>query len=303
MRLKRLFKTNDYSLKKLSGWGILFQYRSWIFLAYSLLLILSIWGMVQLKPTYDLFSFLPKSVESMKGISIIRSNQGYSDSLWLMLPAKPKSDTILLKETLLNIPNVAEITWIDSLQNPAYSDTFLADEVRETFLSGDKTILEIKLTTLMSNQEKGETIQRIQSLIPVSADLGGEAVIIESLRRTTDRESKYYTMLAIISIALLLSLLLRSWKKPLLVLASMGCTILMTMGSAYYSGTISFLTKSITPSILLGITMDYALFLIHRMEEELPRHLEKKDAIVAAVRKSFLPIAASALTTFAGLIS
>jgi hypothetical protein len=303
MCLKRLFKTNDYSIKKPSGWGILFQYRSWIFLMYGLVLILSLWGMLQLKPTYDLFSFLPKSVESMKGISIIRSNQGYSDSLWLMLPAKPKSDTLLLKETLSNIPNVAEITWIDSLQNPAYPDPFLPDEARETFLSGDKTILEIKLTALMSNQEKGETIQRIQSMIPPSADLGGEAVIMESLRRTTNRESKYYTMLAIISIAVLLSLLLRSWKKPLLVLTSMGCTILMTMGGAYYSGTISFLTKSITPSILLGITMDYALFLIHRMEEELPRHLEKRDAIVAAVRKSFLPIAASALTTFAGLIS
>lgn len=303
MCLKRLFKTNVYSFYKLRSWELLFRYRPWILLFYGVLLLISIWGMLRLKPTYDLFAFLPKSTESMKGIAIIRSNQYFSDSLWLMLSAKPKSDVIRLKESLQQLPCVAEIAWIDSIQNPAYPDSFLPEEAKETFLSNEKTMMEIKLAAMTSSQEKEATIRKIQAIIPKTADLGGEAVIIESLRRTTDRESKFYTLLAIVSITVLLSLLLRSWKKPLLVLSSMGCTILITMGSAYYSGTISFLTKSITPSILLGITMDYALFLIHRVEEELPLHPEKKQAIITAVRKSFLPIAASALTTFAGLIS
>lgn len=303
MRLKQLFKTCVYSLHRYCRWDFLFTYRWWVLLAYGILLLVSVVSMLQVKPTYDLFAFLPSSSESMKGMSIIRSGQGYSESLWLMLPVKPKTDMIHLKEKLQQIPYVAEITWIDSIQNPAYPELFLPKEAKETFISGTKTMMEIRLTAMISSREKEKTIRMIHESIPDTADLGGEAVIMESLRRTTDRESKFYTLLAIISIAALLSLILRSWKKPILILISMGTTILMTMGSAYFSDTVSFLTKSITPSILLGITLDYALFLIHRFEEELKSNQEKKQAILAAVRKSFLPIAASAFTTFAGFIS
>ena len=53
-------------------------------------------------------------------------------------------------------------------------------------------------------------------------------------------------------------LFLDNWIIPLIFLASIGMAILLNMGTNYFLGEISYLTKALSAVLQLAVTMDYS---------------------------------------------
>ncbi|MBR3737631.1 MAG: MMPL family transporter, partial [Eubacterium sp.] len=93
------------------------------------------------------------------------------------------------------------------------------------------------------------------------------------------------------------------WLEPILYLAAIGISVLINMGSNIIFDDISYLTFAISPILQMAVSLDYAIFLLHRFEYYRPREESDEAAMVKAMRVSFKSIIASAATTAFGFMA
>lgn len=98
-------------------------------------------------------------------------------------------------------------------------------------------------------------------------------------------------------------LLLDSWLAPFVFLASMGMTILMNLGSNYFLGEISYITKALAAVLQLAVTMDYSIFLWHSYCEQLTTQEDHQTAMAEAVARTITSVTGSSITTIAGFVA
>ncbi len=150
-------------------------------------------------------------------------------------------------------------------------------------------------------------------------DLDRQLEIVEGLKNTlADYDSYFYSdsiddgserldneinvimILSIIIIILVLLLTSESFMEVPIFLAVLGISVLLNMGSNYFMGEISFITKSIAAVLQLALGIDYSIILSNRFTEEKRIH-ESREAIIIALSKGVIEISSSSLTTVAGL--
>ena len=57
------------------------------------------------------------------------------------------------------------------------------------------------------------------------------------------------------------------WLVPFVFLAGIGISILINLGSNYFLGEISYITKALSAVLQLAVTMDYSIFLWNTYNE------------------------------------
>src|SRR5699024_11892619 len=68
-------------------------------------------------------------------------------------------------------------------------------------------------------------------------------------------------------------------------------------------GEISFISQSVAPILQLAVSLDYAIFLLHRFQDFRQETDDPTEAMKRAIKKSFPAITASAATTFFGFMA
>jgi len=94
-----------------------------------------------------------------------------------------------------------------------------------------------------------------------------------------------------------------SFLLPLIFLACIGVSVLWNMGTNYFMGEISYITKAVAAVLQLGVTLDYSIFLWHSYKEQKALTEDKDEAMVNAIHQTFTSILGSSLTTIAGFVS
>lgn len=98
-------------------------------------------------------------------------------------------------------------------------------------------------------------------------------------------------------------LLLDSWLVPLIFLASIGICIVINLGTNYFLGEISYITKALSAVLQLAVTMDYSIFLWHSYNEQREMADDPYQAMVHAIHDTLSSVIGSAATTIAGFIA
>ena len=98
-------------------------------------------------------------------------------------------------------------------------------------------------------------------------------------------------------------LLLDGWLVPFVFLASIGICILFNLGSNFFFGEISYITKALSAVLQLAVTMDYSIFLWHSYNEQLEHTDDHKEAMATAIHETFASVIGSSVTTVAGFIA
>lgn len=279
----------------------LLQKRKAIYFLYSLMTIMMLFSMLTGRTSFDVFEFLPSSASSIQGSNILRQSGRSVSSLWLMMPREDLDKVEEIKTRIEKLPEIKQVLWISNWGN-AYQASFMHQKALSTaYFSKDQTLMEIQFSPNVSREEQYQSIEVIHSIIPPEAVLGGEALILAELKKLMSFQPRYYLLIAILSIFLILLFYFRSWKKPIVILLGMGVSIIWALGLASLWQSMSTITRAVTPAILLGITLDYSLFFIHRLEESKNSPLPFEEIIVTALQKTFKPVLISALTTLTGL--
>lgn len=279
------------------------KHRKLVLIIATLLLLPSLYGMAKTKINYDILTYLPKNLESVKGQEILDDVFDSSATGMLIIENMESKDVLKVKEKVAEVEGVEDVTWVDDFLDISIPKEILPDELQEMFYRENSTLLMIKFENDSSSPMTQEAIGDIRSILNKQSFLSGMAAVLKDTKDLADRQTPIYVTLAVVLATIILMLTLESTIMPFIILISIGYAILYNFGTNIIFGGISYITQSLAAVLQLGVTLDYSIFLLHRYEEECRSSDNKEEAMGNAIAKTASSIAGSSLTTIAGFLA
>lgn len=268
-----------------------------------MLLIPAVYGMVNTRINYDLLTYLPAGLNSVKGQAILEKDFRVAGNAFLMIEGQDDWQVRHLKKEIEKVSGVEKVIWVDQWADITIPRDFVPDQVIDQFYKGDGTLMQIQFEGGAGDEKTVAAIKNIEKLMDRNAYLGGTSAIIADLRTLIDHERVLYLIIAVALIFAVLALTMSSTIVPVLFLLSIGAAVMYNLGTNLALGQISYVTSAIAAVLQLGVTMDFSIFLMHRYLEEKRKSLNKEEAMATAIEKTFIAIGASSLTAIAGFLS
>lgn len=268
------------------------------------LLIPSAIGYINTRVNYDVLSYLPKDIETMKGQDILAEDFGTGAFSMCVVEGMELKDVARLKEKIEAVDHVREVIWYDSFADLSIPVDILPDELKDAFINGDATMMVVLFDTTMSSDETMEAITQIRKVTDRQAFISGMSAVVTDTRDLSDSETPIYVAIAVALSALVLSITMDSFLVPVFFLLSIGMAVVYNLGSNIFLGQISYITKALAAVLQLGVTMDYSIFLWHSYKEQQEiTGGDKKEAMAGAITATFTSVIGSSVTTVAGFIA
>ena len=282
---------------------VIVKARVLILIVATLLLIPSAVGYLKTRVNYDILSYLPKDIETMKGQDILEDEFGTGAFSMVVVEDMPLKDVAKLKEKISEVDHVKTVIWYDSVADLSVPVEILPDDIREAFINGDATMMMVMFDTTMSSDETMEAIGKMREVTNDQCLISGMSAIVTDTKNLADKEEPIYVLIAVVLSAVVLSLTMDSFLIPVFFLASIGMAILYNMGTNIFMGQVSYVTKALAAVLQLGVTMDYSIFLWHSYQENRDKTEDKEDAMANAIAETFSSVVGSSITTVAGFIA
>lgn len=265
-----------------------------------ILLIPSIIGYFNTRINYDILSYLPKDIETMKGQDIMVDQFG-TGGFSLIVTELPDKDITKLKEKIENVDGVNKV--ICPIIDESIPLELLPNNLYNSLKNGDSTLLAVTFSETMSEDSTLSAIEQIRSLSDKQCFLSGMSAVILDTRNLSEKETPIYVLIAVICSVIILMLTMDSFLIPILFLLSIGMSIVYNLGTNFAFGEISFVTKALAAVLQLGVTMDYFIFLWHSYEEEKGKFSNKDIAMQHAISNTITSVTGSSITTISGFIA
>lgn len=285
------------------GKGVV-KFRVPIFILSLLLLIPAVIGYLNTGINYDLLSYLPGDIETMKGQDILVDEFGTGAFSFYIVENKSNKEVSQLKEKIEAVPHVEKVLWYDSLADLSVPMSVIPDDIYKVFNSETCTMMAIIFDDTTSSPGTMEAITTIRELSDEDCYLSGMSPVVADTKIISETETPVYVAIAAVLSAIVLSLTMDSFLVPLLFLLTIGMSIVYNLGSNVFMGEISYITQALAAVLQLGVTMDYAIFLWHSYEEQKERFDgDKTRAMSHAIKATISSVVGSSITTVAGFIA
>jgi uncharacterized protein len=276
--------------------------RKLIIFLYLIILIPAVIGYMATGVNYDILSYMPEELNSRQGEQILEDEFNLSGLGLLMARNKKNFEVEMIITNLEAVEGVENVAWLGDYSDIYIPAEFADQEIVERFATNDTVLLQIRFRENARNPLTTAAVKTINTMIGPDDDLyfGGEPAILAEMQSAIDEEIFIYTAIAVLMIIIVLAISTSLYLDPVLFLLAVGLAIIINMGTNVFRGDISFLTASIAAVMQLGISLDYAIFLMHRLEEERLSFDNIEDAMASTVNKTAATISSSALTTIGG---
>lgn len=269
-----------------------------------ILLIPSVLGILGTRINYDMLDYLPEDMDTVKGQNILLEDFGKGAFSLVMVEGMPTKDVSALKAQMEQVPHVETMLWYDSLADISIPMEVLPQKVYDAFNQGDTTLMAVFFDTSTSADETMQAIADIRSLAGKQCFVSGMSAMVTDLKDLCEREEPIYVGLAVLLACAAMMLFMDNYLVPFLFLGSIGMAILLNLGTNYFMGEISYITKALSAVLQLAVTMDYSIFLWHSYGEQLTRFQgDKKRAMAHAISATITSVVGSSITTVAGFIA
>ena len=280
------------------------KYRVRILILGVLLLIPSVFGYLNTRVNYDVLTYLPDNIETMKGQDILVNDFGTGAFSMFIVDGMEEKDVAELKEKIEKVDHVANVIWYDSISDISVPMSMLPDDIYDVFNSDTGTMMAIFFDEGTSSDGTMDAIAQIRGIAGKQCFLSGMSAVVTDTKNLAEKETPVYVLIAVILAVVVLGLTMESFFVPLLFMLSIGMAIIYNLGSNYFMGEISYITKALAAVLQLGVTMDYSIFLMHSYEEQQVRYDgDKKRAMAHAISQTFSSVIGSSVTTIAGFIA
>ena len=279
------------------------KHRRIIFLVSVLLLIPSILGFINTRINYDMLTYLPSDMDTMKGQDLLMDDFGKGGFSIVVVENMKTKEVSKLAADYEKIDHVDSVINLQKVINPAVPIEMYPSIIRENFSNPDASMLVVFFDTSTSDDATLEAVEQMRQISNEDTYIAGMTSLVLDLKNITEAEEFKYVACAVVLSLIAMMLLLDSYLAPVLFLASIGMAILYNMGTNFFFGEISFITMAIAAVLQLGVTMDYSIFLWHNYMEKLDSGLEEKEAIAQAVDATLTSVTGSSITTVAGFLA
>ena len=268
-----------------------------------LLAALSVVGILGTRINYDMLTYLPDDMETSIGQQVLLDDFGKGAFSFVLVEDMPDKDVSALKEKIAQVNHVESVIWYDSFADISVPKELLPDELYDAFNNGDTTMLAVFFDTSTSADETMEAISDIRSIAGKQCFISGMSALVTDLKELCEKEEPIYVAIAVVLACAAMMLLLDGWLVPFVFLACIGISILVNLGTDYFMGEISYITKALSAVLQLAVTMDYSIFLWHSYNEQRETHDDPKEAMAVAIHETLTSVVGSSVTTIAGFIA
>ena len=271
-----------------------------------ILLIPSAIGYVNTFVNYDILSYLPGDLDSVKGENILDQTFKSASTSFLIIDTQmPAKDITEIKQKISAIKGVSSVTWVDDIADISIPQEALPQAVKDIFYSknGQYTLMLVQYEYSAVDTVTMDAVNSIRDVMNKQCFLSGMGVIVKDTKELADSQAPIYIAIAIALSLVVMTFCMESWLEPWVLLAALSIAVVYNMGTNVFFGQISYITQCIAAILQLGVTMDYSVFLIDRFEEEKKRFPDKRDAMASAIQGSFISLSGSSLTTIFGFLA
>ena len=278
--------------------------RILILLIGFLLIIPSIIGMAKTRVNYDLLSYLPEHLETVKGQDILVDEYGMGAFSMVVVEDTDLKDVQKLEEKFEKVDHVKDVLWYDDVADISLPVEMIPKDLRESFFEGDATMMLVLFDNTTSSDDAMNAVTELRSIASKQCFIAGMTGVVTDIKNVAMQELPIYVVIAAVLSLIVLELTSGSFVVPFLFLLSIGLAILYNLGSNIFLGETSYITKALTAVLQLGVTMDYSIFLLNSYEENKLRFPgDKERAMGHAISNTFKSVAGSSVTTVAGFLA
>ena len=276
------------------------RYRIPILIVTLALMIPAVLGMCGTRINYDMLDYLPDSMDTVIGQDQLLEDFGKGAFSFIVVENMPDRDVATLCEKIKGVEHVETVLWYSTLADLSIPKEILPDELYREFNSDNATLVAVFFDSATSADVTMDAIREIRSLTGKQCFVSGMSALVTDLKDLCEKEEPIYVGLAVLCAMAAMMLLLDGWLVPFVFLASIGVMILLNLGSNYFFGEISYITKALSAVLQLAVTMDYSIFLWHSYNEQREKQADNKEAMACAIHETLTSVIGSSVTTVAG---
>lgn len=282
------------------------KFRIPILILSFLLLIPAGISYINTRINYDILSYLPGDIDTMKGQDILLEDFGTGAFSLCVVEDMSEKQVVDLENEIKGVEHVKDVIWYDTLADISIPLDVLPSEIKDAFNNEDKnaTLMIVTFDTSMSADETLDAIEQLRTLTKQQCFMSGMSAVVTDIKKICNSEAIAYVILAAGLSAVVLALTMDSFLVPVFFLLSIGMAIIYNLGTNFVSGEISFITQALAAVLQLAVTMDYSIFLWHSYQENQERFPgDKKRAMAHAISNTVSSVVASSVTTVAGFVA
>ena len=271
-----------------------------------LLLIPSTLGYINTRVNYDILYYLPDDIDTMKGQDILMDEFDKGAYAIVVVEGMNTRELTTLEEKIESVDHVAELISYNSITGSAIPIEMLPDKYKEQFYNEetDATMFAIFFDDTTSSDETMDAIKEIRKVTEGRCFISGMSAVITDTKLLSGKETPIYVLIAVVLACIVLALFMDSFLVPVFFMLSIGMAIIYNLGSNFFLGEISYITKALAAVLQLGVTLDYSIFLWHSYKEmKIDYPDDHKEAMAHAIANTITSVVGSSITTVAGFIA
>lgn len=294
--------TNPGILTRIANFIV--KHKVGVLLVGLLTLIPSILGIINTRINYDMLTYLPENMDTVIGQNELLKDFGTGAFALIVVEDMPTDDVSQLKDKISQVDHVKNVIWYTSLADANLPMEILPDSVYNTFNTDHSTLMAVLFDNSTSSDTTLTAVDEIKRITNDQVFVSGMSAMVTDLRSLTEKEQPVYVAIAVICALIVMMLLLDNFLTPFIFLASIGIMILINLGTNFFLGETSYITKALSAVLQLAVTMDYSIFLWHSYREQRENKKQSHNqAMAKAIKNTFTSVAGSSVTTIAGFIA
>ena len=261
-------------------------------------------GYVSTRVNYDVLSYLPERLETIKGQDILVDEFGMGAFSMVVVEDMPMKDAAKLEKQLESIDHVKDVLWYDDAVDISVPTEMIPEDLRKAFFNGKATMMIALFDDTTSADDTMDAITQIRKVVGKNVYASGMSGVVTDIKNLALQEMPIYVVIAGLLSLVVLFLTMTSFVTPLIFLLNIGMAIVFNLGRNVFLGEISYITQALAAVLQLAVTMDYSIFLLESYEANKERYEgDKKRAMAHAISNTFTSITASSITTVAGFVA
>lgn len=271
-----------------------------------LLLIPSVLGYFNTRVNYDILYYLPSDIDTMQGQDILLDDFGKGAYAMVVVDGMNKSNVSKLVKKVEGVDHVASVISYSGIVGDDVPSEILPDKFRSYFENEDSgaTLFAIFFDDTTSSDHTMKAIQEVRDVTDNQCYIAGMSAVVTDTKTMAEKETPFYVLVAVVLVCIVLAIFMDSFLVPVFFMLSIGMAIVYNLGSNYFLGEVSYITKALAAVLQLGVTLDYSIFLWHsykEAKEETPD--DHHEAMAVAIGNTLTSVVGSSITTVAGFIA
>ena len=252
---------------------------------------------------YKLDESLPRDLPSIVSNEKLKNDFDMATSHFVVLRDDiSASDMKELERRMEDIPGITSVLSYHSMLGTGIPDFFVPSDVKDMLRQDGYQLMMINSSYSPATSQVARQLDEMTAILndyDPGAMITGEGAMYRDLIDTSSVDFQVTNYISIAAIFLIIAFVFRSITVPLVLVATIELAIFINQGCCYFLGTeIPFIAPTIISCVQLGATVDYAILMTSRFQEELRAGKEREEAIRIAASSSDASIVTSALVLF-----